>query len=104
MATLAKAKLESKDVIAKAKQWILDSYADEAIADVGLEEVILNGRKWNITIGFKRKRTHPSPTFGNLFQIAGTSMSEKGYETTLKVVEISDDTGEVLGMRDRLVS
>jgi hypothetical protein len=104
MATLAKAKLDARDVIAKAKQWVLDTYADEAIADVGLEEVVLNGKRWNITIGFKRKRIHPVRTLGDQLKNLNILSSDGGYETTLKVVEISDETGEILGMRDRLVS
>jgi len=97
MDVLAKAKRSSKEVIALAKQWVAEQYDDEDIKDITLEEVRFGKRKWYITIGFKRKRVVTRVTVLELTISAEPSQ----YEKALKVVSISDDTGEVISMHDR---
>jgi hypothetical protein len=96
MRSLTSAKHSSTEIVAKARQWLVEQYEDEDIADVGLEEVLLDDSVWKITIGFSRKRVYPNDSL-KIFAIPRDS-----YEKTLKVVSISDDTGEVVSMRDRL--
>ena len=48
--------IELKEAVKIAKAYIAELYSDEAIADIGLEEVMKDdsGDKWLITIGFVR--------------------------------------------------
>lgn len=103
MVTLASAKQSAKQMVAVARQWVVEAYADEKIVDVGLEELRLEDDVWEITIGFKRKRSHPrrSPFVGLSGPLA-EALDNKGFEPALKVVSISDKSGEVIAMRDRL--
>jgi hypothetical protein len=98
MEALERAKFSSKEIISKAKLWIADQYMDESINDIGLEEVRFENGIWHITIGFQRKRVIQRVTV-----IDATMFPESSkYEKALKVVSISDSTGEILSMRDRL--
>lgn len=49
-------RLEVKDAVRLAKRHIAELFADEKIADLGLEEVVYNDeeKSWEITIGFSR--------------------------------------------------
>lgn len=104
MEALVKAKHSSREMIAKAKNWIAEQFADEEIRDIGLEEILFEDDTWHITIGFQRKR-HAQRH--NLFKLIGTPISDRTennevFEFTLKIVLISDHSGEVISMRDRI--
>jgi hypothetical protein len=98
MEALAKARHSPKAIIALAKQWLAEQYADEDVKDITLEEVRFGRGIWHITIGFKRKRVVTRVTVLEL----AISAEPPNYEKALKVVSISDNTGEVISMRDRI--
>ena len=98
MDALAKAKRSSKEVIALAKQWLAEQYADEDIKDIGLEEVRFENDVGSITLGFQRKREIPTLNFMQTLTIPQAA----NYEKALKVLALSDKTREILSMRDRI--
>ena len=97
MEALERAKFSSTEIISKAKHWLAKQYVDETIKDIGLEEVRFENGNWYITIGFQRKRAIQRITVLDL----AVSPEYSKYEKALKVVSISDKTGEIISMRDR---
>jgi hypothetical protein len=89
--------MEVKEAVAAAKRYIQELFADEDIADVGLEEVEFDNARniWNITTGFSRFREPiDAPPFGNL-------LVPKRRVRSYKVVRISDKNGKILSVKNR---
>ncbi len=43
-----------EEAVKIAKNWVAAMYSDEAISNVGLEEVVMDKDVWRVTIGFSR--------------------------------------------------
>jgi hypothetical protein len=84
-----------KQAVTTAKQHILDLFADENLANLGLEEVEFDDQasEWRVTIGFSRPWDEPprSP----LAALANAAALRRTY----KVVRISDSTSHVLSVK-----
>jgi hypothetical protein len=83
-----------KQAVASAKRYIGELYSEEGIANVGLEEVDFDSkaREWEVTIGFSRP-----------WDEAGNSLLKPGIRSrSYKVVRVSDATGDVRSVKDRL--
>lgn len=76
-----------------AKTYILKVYADEQVADVGLEEIWSKGNVWNVTIGFSR------PWDQSIGSVLAGSRSR-----SYKIIEIRDSDGEIESMKDRVLN
>ncbi|WP_157272164.1 hypothetical protein [Azohydromonas aeria] len=89
--------MDVKTVVAQAKHQIADLFADEAIENLGLEEVDYDESKgvWSVTLGFSRPWDQPR---GALAAIAGQNLYAK---RAFKVVQIEDATSKVLSVRNR---
>ena len=88
--------MEVKTAISKAKGWLLDTLEDEAISNVGLEEIEFDDREhaWKITLGFSR----PWNTVRNaLTALSGEPAIRRAY----RVITIDDATGTIKSMRKR---
>lgn len=87
-----------------AKRYIVELFTGEQIANVGLEEVEFDDTRdeWSVTIGFSRPWDSHSPTILSLSveHLASRRLSERSY----KVVRISDESGEVKSLKDRILS
>lgn len=97
-------RLEVKDAVRLAKQYIADLFADEKIADLGLEEVTYNDQDhaWEITIGFSR----PWQKVSVLDLAAQPFTYARGNPNTrreYKVVKIRDDDSRVTAFKIREV-
>ena len=82
--------MDVKEAAQVAKTYVRDLFMDEGISDVGLEEIECDGGYWRITIGFSRPWDH------NI----GSVLGGKKYRA-YKIVEITDETGNVLSVKDR---
>ena len=92
--------MEVKRAILIAKNYIGDVFGDEGVFNVGLEEVEYVGSKWEVTIGFSRKWDKPPRNpFSAL--AAGEEPDLRAVNRTYKIVEVDDETEEVLGVRNR---
>ena len=90
--------MDVKDAVRKAKEYVIDVFADDVIADVALEEVEFDDHdeKWKITIGFSRHWSAPS-----LFQDLAKSVGGRPAQRAYKLVLIDDASGDVLSVKHR---
>lgn len=86
-----------KEAVAHAKAHILDLFADENLANVGLEEVELEAQtgEWFVTIGFSRPWDEPRNA------LASALSNPNALRRAYKVLRISDNTGHVLSVKNR---
>jgi len=91
--------MDVKEVIAKAKEYISQVYAEEQVANLGLEEVehILAAGNWKITLGFSRPWNTPRTRAQEVLENLGAVSS---LRRSFKVITMADD-GTVLSMKDR---
>lgn len=87
-----------KEAVGAAKRHIQELFADEAITNLGLEEVEFDeaSDEWRITIGFSR----PWDAIGGLAGLASSPNPRRSY----KIVRISDGTGNVVAVKNREIS
>lgn len=91
--------MEVKEAITIAKNYIADIYQDEGAFNIGLEEVEFRDGIWEVTVGFSRRWDRPP---SNPFAIAsGQPQDTRAVGRTYKIVEVHDDSQEVLGVRNR---
>lgn len=93
--------MQVTDAIKAAKEYIELIYADEGVFNVGLEEIELDDDEtWTVTIGFSRRwdRAPRNPFSSNI----GERPDDRATSRTYKIVEISDSTGEITAVRNRV--
>lgn len=83
--------MDTKQAVAIAKSWVAEQLSTEGVQDIGLEEVKFESGFWRITIGFSRAWDR-----NPLLQVAGGRLPR-----SYKVIIISDETGDVVEMRNR---
>ena len=90
--------MEVTEAIAAAKQHVAMLFADEEIAEVGLEEVQFDAEsdEWLVTIGFKRPWNRPIMDVNVLTQ--------RALFRAYKQVRISDADGRVVSLLDRILT
>ena len=86
-----------KEAARLAKDYVADLFAEEAINNVGLEEIELGSdrRFWEVTIGFSRPWDHGG--------LATVTLGQKGLRRSYKVLLIDDDDGTVASVKDRIL-
>jgi hypothetical protein len=91
--------MDTKQAIAAAKKYVTEVYADEQLANLGLEEIehLPSEGRWVITLAFSRPwntpRTRAQEVLENLGGVSALKRSNK-------VITMTDD-GTVLSMRNR---
>jgi hypothetical protein len=85
--------MDVKEIVARAKQYIIELFADQGLINLGLEEVDYDDAKdqWHITIGFSRDWGG-----GGQYALLGAA----GLPRIYKVV-IVDKSGRPLSVKDR---
>ena len=79
-----------------AKAYVADLFADEGIANVGLEEIELGPTGiWKVTVGFSRPWDHSG--------LAAITHGQKGLRRSYKVLQIRNSTGNVMSVKDRIL-
>ena len=86
-------KLDTKEAVKLAKDWLASQFADEGITDVGLEEVRWNSGDWEITLGFTRQWDTSNLSLSGITGLL--------KPRTYKVVTVSDADGKVVSLRNR---
>ena len=89
--------MDVKEAVQAAKEHVAEIFADESIANVGLEEVEFDelNKVWAITIGFSRPWDHSGGVFRAL---DGTPRSR-----TFKIVRIKDESCRLQSVKHRNV-
>ena len=89
--------MDVKQAVQLAKTHLTEIFADESIANIGLEEVDFDdsNQVWEITIGFSR-------FWGRMGDVI--SALDGNAARTFKVVRIKDKTGHVLSVKHRDVT
>jgi hypothetical protein len=90
--------MDVKEAARLAKEYVADLFAEEAITNVGLEEVEFDSmsNKWKITVGFTRPWERST---GLAVALAGPKAAHRSY----KVLSIADESGNVESLRDRFL-
>ncbi len=91
--------LKPKAAVKIARDWLAEMYADEGIADIGLEEIKWNNGEWDITLGFTRQGHAPEQDDGNT--LLGALAVLQRRPRVYKVITVSDLNQSVLSMRNR---
>ena len=88
--------MDVREAVKKAREHILEMFADENVSNVGLEEVDWEGdpteRIWRITIGFSRPWDEPRNTLAAVARLLP--------RRTYKVVRI-DKVGQLISITSR---
>lgn len=89
--------MDVKEAVQTAKEHVAEIFADESIANVGLEEVEFDEMKqvWAITIGFSR-------FWGRIGDVVRAL--DGNAARTFKIVRIEDKTGRVQSVKHRTVT
>ncbi len=89
--------MDARSAIAAARDYITETFADEGIFNVGLEELEFDdvNRIWSVTIGFSRPWDQVrNALFGTM------STAPEQARRAFKVVSLRDD-GTVLSLKNR---
>ena len=86
-----------REAIATAKQYTREVFADEKIADLGLEEVVRDDEHgvWRITIGFSRPRGVADRSIADTVAALSMLTGEPPKHRLYKVVTIKNASNEV---------
>ena len=89
--------MDVKQAAKIAKEYISDLFADEGIANLGLEEIQReeDGGFWKVTIGFSRPWDHGG--------LAAITYGQKGLRRSYKVLQIDASNGAVESVKDRIL-
>ena len=87
--------MDVKQAAKVAKEYVADLFADEGIANVGLEEIQKVEGFWKVTIGFSR----PWDQGG----LATITYGQKGLRRSYKVLKIDSNSGHVASVKDRIL-
>jgi hypothetical protein len=93
--------MKVREAVAAAKQHIREFFADEPIQNLGLEEVEFDdtSNTWLVTFGFSRPWDKPTGGILASLEIAGQEL--KPWRRDYKVVRISNDTGDLISIKNR---
>lgn len=88
--------MDVKQAVGLAKSYVQELFAEEQIANLGLEEVEFDPqhRLWQVTIGFTRPWDVPQDAFS---AIALANRPGRSF----KIVSIDDNDPRVLSVKDR---
>jgi hypothetical protein len=84
------------EAVSKAKKFTMEVFAEEKIADLGLEEVVRDDEQglWRITLGFSRPWNEARTA---LTMLTGEPQMRRSY----KVVTIKDASSEIVSLTNR---
>lgn len=92
--------MDRLEAVQAAKQYITDLYSGEGISKTRLEELNFDHENlvWLITVGF----AYPNTSSQALRQIPALASAVYG-DRQYKLVRVNDESGEVVGMTDRML-
>lgn len=85
-----------KDAVRRAKEYVAETFAEESIEHLGLEEVVFDEVEqiWKVTVGFFRPWNRPKG-------IAALADPATWTRRSFKVVHIEDESGRVVSLTHR---
>jgi len=88
--------MDAKEAVKIALQYVAELFAEEQIANLGLEEVTYDdvGHWWDVTVGFSRPWDYPPRGF---ITVLGQAVPQREYKT----VRLNADSGKVLSVKNR---
>ena len=94
--------MDAKRAVKIAKEYVAEILEGESIENLGLEEVVFDDKAavWKMTVGFNR----PWDQIKNLadaLSAASEGQIPEWRRRSYKIVEINDETGEVISMTNR---
>ena len=94
--------MDSKEAIAKAKEYLAEVYAGEGIEAVSLEEVVHDPEsgRWVITLAFSRPWTTPRTRAQEMLENLGAASPQR---RSAKAITLTED-GIVLSMKTDAVA
>lgn len=89
-------RMDVKEAVRTAREYVTETFADEDIRYVGLEEVTFDDAAgaWKVTIGFFRP-------WNQLHGLQADTLGPGWKERSFKIVQIDDGTGRVVSMTHR---
>ena len=101
----AETKLDVKHAIALAKAFVRDTFGEDGIVNIGLEEINYDETEdvFQITVGFTRKWDQPSDTNGMYALLGSMSATPPKISRTYKRVFVRQD-GRISRVENRSVS
>ena len=88
-----------KDAVRKAKEYVADTFSEESIEHLGLEEIVFDetAQAWKVTVGFFRPWNRPP----NL-SLGSALLGDNAWkQRSFKVVHIEDWSGRILSLNHR---
>lgn len=88
--------MDLRDAVKLAKQHVLELFAEEGVANLGLEAADFDdqAREWQVAVGYSRSPGEPRNS-------PAAAASGNVPRRVFKVVRISDDTDQVLSVEHR---
>jgi hypothetical protein len=95
-------RINVKQAVAAALDFIKEVYVDEKLTHIGLEEVRSDGDTWRVTVGFSRPWDYPKSE-RSAFDVAASVLprTEPAPLREYKTLRVDGTTGEVLEMEIR---
>ena len=95
--------MDVKEAVQTAKKYVAELFTGETIANVGLEEVVFDdtSNNWEVTIGFSRPWDYKNP---NPMSPILTGLTNQPATRSYKLVCINNDDGQVLSLKDRVLT
>ncbi len=89
--------MDVTEAVLRARQFIKTLYAEEPVAEVGIEEIDFDDEKalWTVTIGFRRLWDRPQP-------IEAAAGGDHASPRVYKAVSIRDHDKQVVSMKGRM--
>lgn len=94
--------MEVKEAVKKALAYVEEAFSEGELSNIGLEEVVYDGRRkrWRVTVGFSRPWDYPQGVMGAFVGKPGVG---RPANRTYKVVEIRDSDGVATAIKMREV-
>ncbi len=100
--------MDVKEAIAKAKQYVRDVFSDDSVSNIGLEEVGFDEHEnnWLITIGFfpPWQVDGSAGHWTRIVRGESESPRDRAMRRAYKIVTISDNTGNVVSVKNREIA
>jgi hypothetical protein len=92
--------MDVKEAVVTAKQYVADLFADEGVANLGLEEVEYDSADdiWNITVGFSRPQT---VSLGALSALVAVGIEKPLGPRMYKTVRVNSRNKSVISVKNR---
>lgn len=95
--------MDVKQVIAVAKDYVSDIFAEESISNLGLEEIEYEpgSNEWKVTIGFSRPWNSPRTRARQVLESLQGGRDVMPQKRVHKIVTLSGLDGSIVSLKNR---